>query len=293
MTSTTITSGTAPAGAGYADLPVARAPLWRLLRSELSWVFRRPRTWISLALLAAVPVVIAIGALVVTGPRGRGGGSLFADLAGNGLVLPVLALFLTMNLLLPLVAAMWAADALAGEAGSGTLRGLLMAPVGRVRLLGVKAFGVATAVLAATALIAAVGMVTGMLIVGSHGMVTLSGTTLSTTDALVRVAIAVGWVAVQVWAVAAVALAISACTDHPLVVLAVTLAGAIVMTVLSTIPALNWMQPYLLPDGWSALIDVLRDPLPTAGLLHGLAEAGCYLVIGLSLALARVVTKDG
>ena len=38
---------------------------------------------------------------------------------------------------------------------------------------------------------------------------------------------------------------------------------------------------------------MLRDPMPTGGLLHGLAEAACYAVIGWSLALARMATRDG
>ena len=282
-----------PAGQVMPVINRARAPLVRLLRSEVTWIFRRPRTWIALGMLALVPVVIAIAIKVSGGPRGNRGAALMTDLVGNGLVLPVAALTLTLALLLPLVGAMWAADAIAGEAAAGTLRGLLIAPVSRFRVLGVKAFGVATAILAACVLIALVGLVAGLLLVGSQGMVTLSGTTLSFGAALGRVAIATLWVAFQVWAVAAVALAVSACTEHPLVVMAATVSGAIVFGVLSSIPALDWLQPYLLTNQWTALADVLRDPMPTAALWHGIAEAACYMAIGLSLTLARMTTKDG
>jgi ABC-2 type transport system permease protein len=269
------------------------APIGRLLRSELSVLFRRPRTWIALALLALVPVVIAIGVLVSGGPRTGDGGPIIGNLVGNGLVLPIVALSVTLAVLLPLVGAMWSADALAGESSYGTLRALLVAPVGRVRLLVVKSFGIAVAVLAASVLIAAVGMITGLVVIGSHGMLTLDGTTLNFGSALLRVAISAGWVAVQVWAVCAVALAVSACTDHPMVVMAATVAGAIVFGVLGSIPSLDWLQPYLLTTSWTSLADVLRDPMPTSGLVHGLAVAGCYGLIGWSLALARVITKDG
>lgn len=268
------------------------APLGRLLWSELTWVFKRPRTWIALTLLGLVPVVIAIGTRI-GGSGGPGGPGLIGDLVGNGFVLPIVALTVTLTVLLPLVGAMWSADALAGEAAHSTLRYLLVAPVSRVRLLVVKSFGVATAVLAACVLISVVGMIVGYLVLGSHELLTLSGTTLTFGAALARVAIAVGWVAVQVWAVCAVALAVSACTEHPMVVMAATLAGAVVFGVLANIPALDWLQPYLLTTSWVSLTDVLRDPMPTGGLLHGLAEAGCYALIGWSLALARVVTKDG
>jgi ABC-2 type transport system permease protein len=290
MTATTLTAPSRPAGGA------THAPTSRLLRSELTVVFRRPRTWIALALLAIVPVVIAIGTEIGRGPRanGNGGGpDIISNLVDNGFVLPIVALTITLAVLLPLVGAMWSADALAGESSNGTLRALLVAPVGRVRLLVVKSFGVAVAVLTACVLISAVGMITGLIVIGSHGMITLSGTTLSFGGALGRVAVATGWVAVQIWAVCAVALAVSACTEHPMVVMAATLAGAIVFGVLSSIPSLDWLQPYLLTNSWASLADVLRDPMPTSGLVHGILEAACYGVIGWSLALARVVTKDG
>jgi ABC-2 type transport system permease protein len=286
-----MTATTMPAPA-YTARTATTAPLSRLLRSELTWVFKRPRTWISLILLGLVPVVIAIGTKIGGHSRGPSA-SLIGDLVGNGFVLPIASLSITLAVLLPLVGAMWSADALAGEASHSTLRYLLVAPVGRVRLLVVKTFGVATAVLATCVLVAVVGMITGYVVLGSHDLLTLSGTTLSFGSAVGRVALAVGWVAVQVWAVCAIALAVSACTEHPMVVMAATLAGAVVFGVLSTIPALDWLQPYLLTNSWASLLDVLRDPMPTDGLLHGLAEAGCYALIAWSLALARMVTKDG
>jgi ABC-2 type transport system permease protein len=242
-----------------------------------------------------VPVVIAIGTRVGGGgPPGDGGGpTILSSLVGNGFVLPIVALVVTLTLLLPLVGAMWSADALAGETSHSTLRYLLVAPVGRIKLLVVKSIGVAIAVLAAGVLIAVVGLVIGYLVLGSHELLTLSGTELSFGAALARIAIAVAWVAVQVWAVCAIALAVSASTEHPMVVMASTLAGIIVFGVLGQIPSLSWLQPYLLTTSWDSLTDVLRDPMPSGGLLHGLAVAACYGVIGWSLAAARMVTKDG
>jgi ABC-2 type transport system permease protein len=271
-----------------------RAPLTRLLRAELRWVFARRRSQIGLGLIALVPVVIGTG-IAIAGRPGSGaalGPGFFAALSGNGFLLPVLAMFVSMPLLLPLVGAMSAADALAGEASTGTLRALLIAPVGRLRLLGVKAVGVAAVTLAAAAVLGVVGMVAGPLLLGGHGMATLSGDELSLLDGIGRVLLAVAWVTVQMWAVAAIGLAISACTEHPLIVMAATLAGVIVSGVLETIPSLDWLHPYLLPDGWGALVDVTRFPLPTDNLLTSTLRAGCYVLIGLSLATARVATKD-
>ena len=124
------------------------APLGRLLAAELRWVLRRPRTLVMLGLFALIPVLIAIGVAVADRRAGPGRG-LIGAVAGNGLVLPIAAMTVALALLLPLAVAMAAADAIAGEAASGTLRGLLLAPVGRVRLVGMKAFGVLVVAVAA------------------------------------------------------------------------------------------------------------------------------------------------
>lgn len=271
------------------------APLTRLLRSELRWVFRRPRTLVMLGLFGLIPVLIGIG-VVVASSSGEPTGGLIAAVAGNGLVLPVASLTIALALLLPLGVSVAAADALAGEASHGTLRGLLLAPVSRLRLVAVKAVGVLAVAIAAVALIAVVGAIAGAVIVGSSAgggeLLTLSGTTVGGAGALGRVSLAAGWTVLQLAAVGAVALAISSLTDHPLVVLAAVLAGAIVFGVLTAIPSLSWLQPYLLTSGWPAIADVLRDPIPAGQLIESSLRALCYLVIGLGLATARTLTRD-
>jgi ABC-2 type transport system permease protein len=269
------------------------APLVRLLRSELRWVLRRPRTQIALGLLALVPVLMGIGIVATDGPGGSG---LLTQVAGNGLVLPIAALSISLALLLPLAVTMAAADALAGESAHGTLRGLLLAPVSRTRLVLVKAVGVLAVAVAAVAAVSVLGIVTGLVLVGSsgtaHGMLTLSGTEIGPGSALLRVSLAAAWTVGQLAAVGAVALAVSSATEHPLVVLAAVLGGLIVFGVLSSIPALDWLQPVLLTTGWFAIADVLRDPLPLDGLASSSVRAGCYLLIGLVLTLARTATRE-
>ncbi|HET6504381.1 MAG TPA: ABC transporter permease subunit [Amycolatopsis sp.] len=283
---------TEPTGSAAA----AHVGLFRLYRAELRWIFRRPRTLVVLGLLAIIPAVmgigLAIGSSTDNGP-GNGGDALLTAAAGNALALPIAALAVGLNLLLPLTSAMSAADALAGELAHGTLRSWLLAPVSRGRLLAVKALGVATFTLASVVLMSVVGVVTGLAMNGTGGLFTLSGTTLSFGAALVKVAIAAGWVSLQLWAVAAVALAISACTEHPMLVVVSVLAGTIVFTVLLMLSAVDWLHPFLLPQSWTSIVDVLRDPIAPTGLVEGAVRAVCYIVIGLSLAYARLTTRDG
>lgn len=273
---------------------VARAPLGRLLRSELRWIFRRPRTLILLGLLALYPIAFGIGTQVVDGQiETSGNQSIVSSIAGNGLVLPIIVLSTTMLFFLPLGTTMTAADALAGESSNGTLRNLLLAPVSRVRLLAVKAFGVATVSLAATVMTALIAYVTGLIIAGPDSMVTISGSTLPVGEGLSRVLLATVWVVVQMWGIGAIALAVSAATEHPLLVMASVIGGLFVFGLLSSIPVLDWLKPFLITESWESIADFLRDPMPTDNLVIGLLRAVCYIVIGYSLALARMVTKDG
>lgn len=276
-----------------------RVALPRLLRAELRWVFGRPRTLAVLGLFAVIPMIVGLAVTLTGGPPsgegdGNPAGSLLRAVAGNPLVLAVATLIMTLTLLLPLAAAMAGADALAGETAHGTLRGWLLAPVSRGRLLTVKAVGVASVALAAVLILTVVAVITGMVLGGVGSLTTLSGTTLSFGAGLGRVAVAAGWVAGQLLAVGAVALAVSAFTEHPMVVVAAILAGDIVFTVLGSLSALSWLHPFLLTTGWQeTVVDVLRDPIPTAALAEGTLRAACYIVIGLSLAYAKLTSKDG
>ena len=270
------------------DVPRS-APLGRLLGSELRWCCAGP------ARCAARGVRADPRA-----DRDRGGGrgpvrsGLIGAIAGNGLVLPVAAMTIALALLLPLAVAMAAADAIAGESAQGTLRALLISPVSRLRLVGMKAFGVLVVATLATLAIAVVGVLAGWIVVGTADgqLVTLSGSTVSWGAALARVGLVVVWTIGQLAAVGAVALAISAVTEHPLVVLAAVLGGLIVFGVLSAIPALDWLQPYLLTTGWRAGADALRDPLPWGGLIESSVRAGCYLLLGGGLTTARMLRRD-
>jgi ABC-2 type transport system permease protein len=274
-------------------------PLPRLVAAELRWIFRRPRTLAVLGLLALVPIVIGIGLTLVSqsdvgsGPNDSGA-LLLGSAVNNALVLPIAAMVMTLTLLLPLASAMAGADAIAGEAAHGTLRGWLIAPVSRGRLLVVKAFGVATVSLVAVLSMCVTGVVTGLIINGTGSLFTLSGNTLSLVDALGRILLAAAWIVLQLWAVGAVALAVSSFTEHPMLVVVSVLAGNIVFTILGFLTSLNWLHPFLLTQNWTlAPVEVLQDPMTSTMLGEGALRALCYIVVGLSIAYARLTTRDG
>ena len=111
----------------------------RQVRAELRLVFRRRRNIAMLVVLAAIPVLIGIGAQAVhTATGGDGGPAFFGLVTGNGLFLAFAALTVCLPVFLPLAVAVVGGDAVAGEASAGTLRYLLTVPVSRRRLLLVK-----------------------------------------------------------------------------------------------------------------------------------------------------------
>lgn len=296
------------AGDGVAWAPASlvgrtRAPLWRVLRAEVRWVFRRPRTLVVLGLLTAIPVITGVALNLALGPQAPGpdapgytaspGPALLTSMATSAFALPLGSLMTLLMLMLPLTVAMAGGDALAGEQAHGALRGWLLAPVSRVRLLLVKSAGVLAVGFVAAALVVLSGFLTGLVLSGADGLISMAGEELALGDVLWRLTIAVCWATFYLMAVGAVALAISASTEHPMLVVVSVLGGLIVSGVLMQIDALEWLHPYLLPTAVFGLTDLIRDPLAFGGLGEGLVRAGSYLVIGLSLAYARITTKDG
>src|SRR4030081_61652 len=110
-----------------------------MIAVELRKLFRRPRTWVTILLLDALPTIVAV-LLAVThvGPRPGQGPAFLSAVLANGSLFSVAALAIVLPLFLPISVAAIGRDSLAGEAQAGTLRYLLPRPVSRTRLLVAK-----------------------------------------------------------------------------------------------------------------------------------------------------------
>jgi len=98
-------------------------------------MFTRRRTWAMLAAIALIPILLAIAVALSSEQLAPGEGPPFLDrVTQNGLFTGFTATLLALPLFLPLTIAVVAGDTIAGEASLGTLRYLLIAPVGRLRL---------------------------------------------------------------------------------------------------------------------------------------------------------------
>ena len=158
-----------------------------MIRVELVKMVRRPRTWITILLLNALPTLVAV-LLAVTGigPQPGEGPAFLSAVLTDGKLFPLAALAIVLPLFMPVAVAVVAGDAVAGEASGGTLRYVLTRPVGRTRLLVAKLVSVIAFVLLAVVVVAAIGYVVGKLLLGggdATGLVTgVSGNSLGTTD---------------------------------------------------------------------------------------------------------------
>jgi ABC-2 type transport system permease protein len=285
-------SGLAGTTPGYP--PAVRSWL-RLLGSELRLVFRRRRNLLLLVVVAVIPVIIGI-ALRLAAPHpsgGNGNGPPFLDqVAGNGVFLSFLALTIQLTLVLPLVVAVVSGDSVAGEAGYGTLRYLLAVPAGRTRLLGVKYLTVIAFGLAASAVIAAVSLITGVTLFPVGPVTLLSGTTVSLTEGLLRVLFVTLYVAGAMAALGAIGVAISTFTEHAIGAIAALAVLVVASEVGDNVPQFAVVHPYLPTHWWTMFDSLLRSPIDTTTLLHGLLSFGVYIVIFGSIAWARFTSGD-
>jgi ABC-2 type transport system permease protein len=90
---------------------------------ELIKMLRRPRTWLIMGMLIALPTLVAV-LLAVTdlGPRPGTGPPFLSAVLSDGTLFPLAALGVVLPLLLPIAVAALGGDAIAGESQTGTLR---------------------------------------------------------------------------------------------------------------------------------------------------------------------------
>jgi ABC-2 type transport system permease protein len=264
----------------------------RFLRSELWLIFGRRRNWAGLAVLAAVPVLIAV-AVKVSPPGGGGEGpNFFASITGNGFFVALAALTVELPLFLPLAVAAIAADAIAGEANLGTLRYLLTVPVNRGRLLAVKYTSIVIFATAATALVAAVGAVLGLALFGGGPVTMLSGEQLPFGDAVLRLAGVCAYIAVGLAALGAIGLFVSTLTEQPIGATVAILILNVASFVLDSIPQVSWLHPYLFTHYWMRFGDLLRVPVEWPGIREGALVAAAYAAFFWACAWARFANRD-
>jgi len=269
----------------------AQVPAVRFLRSELGIIAGRRRNLAGLAVLAVVPIVLAI-AVRLSSPTNGQGPDFIGAITGNGLFVAFAALTLELPIFLPLAIGVIAGDSVAGEANLGTLRYLLTIPAGRTRLLAVKFAAIVLSALFATFLVAGVGVIMGLSLFGGGEMVLLSGSQTSMAGGIGRLVLTCLYLAAQFSALGAIGLFISTLTEQPIGATVAVVLVDVMMFVLDSISQLAWLHPWLLTHWWTGFGDLLRDPIATDNISRGLLTAAIYAAVFWLAAWARFSSKD-
>lgn len=281
------------ASAEVMAVPRTRYPgaFWRLYRSEVRLVLGRRRNLALLLVLSAIPLLIGI-AVDISRPQRGDGPPFLGDISGNGLFLVFTALSVSMPVFLPLVVGVVSGDSVAGEAGTGTLRYLLTVPVTRGRLLVVKTLGALTFTAVAVLMVSAVGLITGGVLFGLHAVTLLSGDTVSLTSGLVRTLGVAAYVIVALFGLAAGGIFVSTLTENAIGAMATTVGLAVFSFLLDAVPQLSSIHGALLTHHWLGFGELLRGSVDTSVLLRWSSLDLAYAAVFLSLAWARLQTKD-
>ncbi|MDQ0992406.1 ABC transporter permease [Streptomyces sp. V3I7] len=285
-------------GGGAAGAGPSRLWSLGLLRSELVTTFRRWRTLALLAVLAGVPVLVGIAVRIETsdgsaaGPRGGEGPAFIAQVTNNGLFLVFTALAVTLPFFLPMAIGLVAGDAVAGEAASGTLRYLLVAPAGRTRLLLTKYATTIAFCLVATLVVATSALAVGALLFPLGEVTTISGTRIGFGEGLLRALLIALVVAASLVGFAALGLFVSTLTNSGIAAMATTVGLLITVQILDQIPQLHAIQPYLFSHYWLSFADLLRDPVYWDGVVRNLGLQAVYAAVFGAAAWARFTAKD-
>lgn len=293
--------------------------MWTLLKIELFKIFRRPRTYIAFGAILAIVVLIQVALLY--------DGKSYMDLLLNNLrdsfelsddfkskiLNGYLVCFVILNTLLiqmPLLVALIAGDAIAGEANMGTLRLSMARPVSRTQYMLVKFTASVIYTVSLLLWMAIIALFGSMLLFGTNDMVVLRSESIEqmkSFDVLWRYFAAFGYAAVALTTVAALAFLLSVFAENSIGPIIATMSIVIVFTILSemNIPIYDrTVKPYLFTThmvAWKGFFYVKADAEGTTingsienlpAMLRSLGILVAYIVLFAGAAIAVFRKKD-
>ncbi|GAB4260111.1 MAG: ABC transporter permease [Thermoleophilia bacterium] len=263
------------------------------VRREIVKVLFQRRTYVGWVGLLAIPFIMTLALrLSSTQPAPGEGPPFFANIAGNGLFVPLAALAALSFFLLPLVSAMTGSFVIAGEAETGTLKTLLTRPVTRGSVLLAKWVVAVAYVGVGLALVGLGGAVAGGLIFGFHPLVTLSGGQVGVTHALglITLAYLVGLAGMA--CIVSLAVAVSTLTDSSLTAAVTTLVIVLVLEALGQFSYFDFLKPYLFTARFEDWFNLLRQPIPWRPIWEALLVYSGYIVVFVAIAWSVFRRKD-
>jgi ABC-2 type transport system permease protein len=262
------------------------------LRVEFARQWRRRRTKLVLGGLALFPVVLAL-----LFARDRGGdavaGTRLVDLATNGAAnFALFIVFASSTFLLIVVVALFCGDTVASEASWSSLRYLLALPVNRARLLRQKLLVSLGLALSGLVILPVSAFLAGGLLFGWGSARTPTGAVIPAGEAVFRLAVITGYLAIALLVVAAIAFTIGVFTDAPLGAVGGAVLLVILSSILDQVEDLGAVREFLPTHYLGAWIDAINDPIVWDEMARGVVTSLAYSAVLLVIAWRHFGRKD-
>jgi ABC-2 type transport system permease protein len=264
------------------------------LSVELRRQFKRRRTLGVFVLMAALPLVL-IGALQLGGSEEAAESNQInlVDVAtASGLNFTLFVLFATTGFFLVVVYALFFGDTVAVEAQWGSLRYALATPVPRMRLLRQKWLAALVQSVAALLTLATVAVVAGGIAFGFDDIRTPIGVTIEQGDGMLRLAGMLGYLAVHLLVVGALAFWFSTITDAPLAAVGGAVFTMVVFAILDQVEQLGSIRDWFPTAEEFAWTDLLQTPVDSGDLFRGVIQSLVYVAVFTALGFRHFARRD-
>jgi ABC-2 type transport system permease protein len=270
----------------------ARRPsVLSVYRWELRKLVSQKRTYLGLGLAILLPMIFVVSQLLRGHPPHAD--SIFAsEIFQSGLATPVLMLTFLAPFFLPLIASLVAGDIVAAEDNNGTLKTILTRSVDRGQIFAAKVLAAVTYGIAAVYVSAGVGTVAGVGAWGFHSVRTFSDTVVSAPKALLLIFAANAFFLVPLLAIVCIGVLLSTISRNSAAAIVGTLGVTLVLAIVSQIPGLEGLHPYLLTTQYFAWQGLLRTPTDWSPILHSLWVCALYAVPALLAAYLVFLRRD-
>jgi len=261
------------------------------LRIEFIRQLKRRRTQLVAVVLLLLPILVAIAFKV--GGQQTSGGAALVDIATTGATnFALFTEFAAIGFLLVVIVALFCGDTVASEASWSSLRYLLAVPVPRSRLLRQKLVVSLTLSFGANLLLPLWGYVVGGLFFGWAPARSPLGGTFTTSEAVTRLVIVVGYACVQSLVVAGLAFLLGVMTDAPLGAVGGAVLLVVVSNILDSISALDPYRQYLPTHYQYSWLDALGPTVVWDDMLRGIGLSLVCAAVFLGAAWVRFQRKD-
>jgi ABC-2 type transport system permease protein len=261
------------------------------LRIEFIRQLKRRRTQLVALVLLLLPILVAIAFKV--GGQQTSGGAALVDIATTGATnFALFTEFAAIGFLLVVIVALFCGDTVASEASWSSLRYLLAVPVPRSRLLRQKLVVSLTLSFGANLLLPLWGYVVGGLFFGWAPARSPLGGSFTTSEAVTRLVIVVGYACVQSLVVAGLAFLLGVMTDAPLGAVGGAVLLVVVSNILDSISALDPYRRYLPTHYQYSWLDALGPTVVWDDMLRGIGLSLVYAAVFLGAAWMRFQRKD-